>query len=372
MKETLDTFQRDATSALPLHQQVEHWLRGRIEAGDLAPGEALPPRKEFCEMLGGINHLTIRQGVNALIRDGLMYSIPGRGIYVAERKARAQSIGVVLPSIDDEFTHALVAGIQDVLAAKSKSGATTIRPVLFDSRRDPQKEVDSIAHLTDLPLDGAIIFPVAYGDMLEKLIQLKADKFPLVLVGWVPGIKFNSVTSDDYSGAYQATSHLLERGRKRIAWVGNRQSVYSVSARFEGFRDALSDHGVLYDRKLLGDIESASPMHDFKASLVETMDRLLGQDNGPDAIVCVNDFFALACMEELARRGVRVPEDIAIVGYDDIKEAVASTPALSTVSNPMRELGVASAELLIKCLADQSREPEEVVLPVDFKPRGSS
>lgn len=372
MNAALNTFKRDPASQFPLHLQVEQWLRDQIESGGLSSGEALPSRKEFSELLGGINHLTIRQAVNALIRDGLMYSVPGRGIYVAEKKSRVQSIGVVLPSIDDEFTHALVAGIQDALAGSGERGGAVIRPVFFDSSRDPQKEVDSIAHLADLPLDGAIVFPVAYGDMLEKLIQLKADKFPLVLVGWVPGIKFNSVTSDDYSGAYQATSHLLEKGRQRVAWVGNRSSIYSVAARFEGFRDAMSDHGVLYDRKLLGDVDLVSPMHNSMGSLSQVLDRLLSQEPKLDAIVCANDYFALACMDELARRGIRVPDDISVVGYDDIKEAASCTPALSTVVNPMRKLGVAATELLIKCMADQSREPEEVVLPVTFKVRDSA
>ncbi|MDQ8195705.1 GntR family transcriptional regulator [Coraliomargarita sp. SDUM461004] len=372
MKKSLPPFVRDSASSLPLHRQVEQWLRLQIEAGGFMPGDALPPRKEFCKMLGGINHLTIRQGVNALIRDGLLFSIPGRGIFVAERKGKPLSVGVVLPSIDDEFTHALVASIQDVFAKLSEEGESLIRPVLFDSRRDAQQEIDSISHLMDLPLDGAIVFPVDHGDMLEKLVQLKVDNFPLVLVGWVPGIKFNSVTSDDYAGAFEATSYLLRQGRQRLAWIGNRKSVYSVASRFEGFRDALSDHGVLYDRKLLGELVQVSPTMPIEDSLSDILDHLLAQDPRPDAFVCVNDYFALACIKELAKRNIRVPEDISIVGYDDIKAAANGKPSLTTVRNPMRELGEAAAELLVECIHDSTRDPEEIVLPVNLIVRDSA
>ncbi|WP_269522595.1 GntR family transcriptional regulator [Coraliomargarita parva] len=372
MNQVLQGFEHDLSSPHPLHRQVEQWLRMQIASGALSPGDTLPPRKEFCELLGGINHLTIRQAVNALMRDGLLYSIPGRGTYVAEQKCQRQSIGVVLPSIDDEFTHALVAGIQDYFGEAGDRGESSVRVVLFDSRRDPQEEIDSIAHLKDLSLDGAIIFPVAYGDMVEKLVQLKADRFPLVLIGWVPGIKFNSVSSDDYAGGYQSTVHLLEKGCRRLAWIGNRKSVYSVEARFEGYRDALSDSGVLYDREIVGDIKQDLPTGSFEDALVLELERILNVDTRPDALVCANDFIAIMCIRELTKRNIRVPEEISVVGFDNIKEAATSNPALTTVCNPMRDLGRSAASLLLKCLEDPHRDPEEVVLPVELIVREST
>jgi len=366
-------FQIDRNSSLPLHRQVEAWLRQQIESGGLAPGESLPPRKEFSEMLGGINHLTIRQAVSTLAREGLLFSVQGRGTFVAEQKTRQLSIGVVLPNIDDEFTHSIASGVQEYFEAGNKEGKSAVRTVLFDSRRDAQKEIDNIAHLQDLPLDGAIILPVGYGNLVEHLVRLKVDHFPLVLVdSIISGIEFPSVASDNYNGGYLAAKHLLERGRTRLAWIGNCSGYFSARQRFEGFRDAINDGGHAYNRQWLFEHRVNTPTAPLEESMQEIVSRIVAEKMPLDGIICANDIEAIACLRLLQEKGVEVPGQIAVVGFDDIRDCTFVTPALTTIRQPMKEIGREAARLLLESITKPEEPLQNLILPVTLIQRSSS
>lgn len=358
---------------LPIHRQIEQWLRHQIETGALAPGDALPARKELGELLGGVNHLTIRQAIGSLVRDGLLFSVQGRGTFVTEKKPKQLRIGLVLPNIDDEITREIARGVQEAFGETGKSpGSSDVGLVLFDSRHSEEKERQNIGHLQDLPLDGAIIFPVFDGDTAERLVRLKADGFPVVLVDCqIPGIEFDSVVVDNYAGSYEITKHLLKQGRNRIAWLGRRKGYSSSAERYEGYRDAIADFGRPLDRSLTFEIPTLAPMDPYEAAVAKII-KGLSDENMPDAIVCNNDIVALSCISALVANGIKVPEDIAVVGFDDIKEARSSVPPLTTVRQPMNELGRKAAELILSRVAKASRKSQTIKLPVSVVIRKSS
>jgi len=366
-------FQVDRNSSVPLHRQVEQWLRLQIETGALSPGDTLPPRKEFCEMLGGINHLTIRQAVNALIRDGLLYTVQGRGTFVANKEDAPFSVALVLPTIEAGITREILNGVDECFESPQEKDLPRSRVVLFDSRRDIQKEINNIAHLEDLPLDGAIIMPLCHGDLVEHLLRLKSDKFPLVLVDSViEGIEFSSVTSDHYSGGYQAAEHLLKRGRKNLAWIGNCRGFFSVRRRLEGVRDAINDAGMCYNRKWQFDYDAASPIAPFENCMREIVSRIVREKMPIDAIVCGSAPEAITCMGMLQELDVPIPGQIAVVGFDDLEETKTCVPPLTIVSQPMRQLGREAARLLLEIMQNPSITPQKIVLPVHLIERGSS
>lgn len=376
---------------MPLHRQIEQWLRARIEGGDLAPGAMLPARKELCELFGGINHLTIRKAVAVLQNEGLLFSVQGSGTFVSDKKLKPLRIALVLPNLDDELTHEIVDGVHETFEkhkaqAKGRADASTgagsahapqpdVNIVIFDSRRDVAKEIGNIAQLEDLPLDGAIILPVSFGDIVDQLVRLKADRFPTVLLARIPELRFNTVCSDDYAGGYAITRHLLERaGRRRLAWIGNRSGHFADVQRFDGYRDALNDHGIACDRSLVRDLRVESPLAPFVPALREALDSLLSAPSAqrPDAIVCANDLVALACIEELASRGISVPGDIAVTGYDDIEAAGRARPALTTVHNDMRKLGHEAARLVLDAIQSPDAAPQSITVPVSVVVRDSA
>jgi len=368
------SFKIDRDSPLPLYKQVERWLRSQIEAGVYRPGDMLPSTKALCESFGGINHLTVRQAISSLVQDGLLFSVHGRGTYVREPKEQQLKIALVLPNLDDEFTREIAKGAQEVLDRDgADGGAPGSALVMLDSRRNAQKEIDNIGHIEDLPLDGAIIMPLDYGDLVEHLVRLKSDDFPLVLVdSVVEGVAFPAVTSDNYNGGYLAAQHLLERGRRNLAWFGNCKGYFSARQRFEGFRDAINDRGLAYNRKWMFEYKMESPTASFLESMGEIVTRIVREKMPIDGIVCASDVEAVACVDMLQERGVGVPGQIAVVGFDDIAEARRCIPPLTTVRQPMREMGRRAAQMILKRIR-QSASPEQIIkLPVELIVREST
>jgi len=343
----------------------------------------LPPVKLLCERLGGINHQTVRQAINLLVQEGDLSAVPGRGAIVTSQAERTVKIGLVLPNLEYELTLQIAQGVQSVFDAEviPVDGAGSLRRekasvVIFDSRHSIQKEIENIAHLEDLPLDGAIILPVVYGDIVKHLVRLQSNDFPVVLVDClVPGLTFPSVMADNYGGCYAVTKHLLERGRKRLAWIGPSPLTFSSAAqRFEGFRDAIADFNLPFARKLVFHLEPAMP-NDSLDPLIEDIIEKLTSSTGEslDGVVCDNDGIAFTVLRALQARGtVKVPQDIAVVGFDDLQEAKSSEPPLTTVRQPIFEMGASAARLILSRILNKESSSAGVTLPVELVIRQSS
>lgn len=316
----------------------------------------LPSVKVLCEEFGGLNHLTVRAAIRSLIDEGLVESMRGRGTFVTAQRTREGRIALVVPGLDDTLSTLISKGVQKVL------GENDIRTIVMDSRQDPLEELGNIRQLEDLPLDGAIIFPVKFGDIFEEIYRLKIDRFPFVLIDrYFCDIEVPSVVVDNYRGTFDLTSHLASRGRKTVAWVGS--SAFSSAAdRFRGYCDALNENRLTYQQKYIRNDEDAT---------VATR-TLLERDPRPDAIVFLNDVMALAGMRVILEAGLRVPEDVAVVGFDDIPEANLCQPPLTTARQPMESLGIEAAQLLLKALRIPGLAPQRIVLPVESVIRGSA
>jgi len=340
---------------MPLYRQVERFLREQIDNGRFSPGEALPSVKVLCEEFGGLNHLTVRQAIRELSERGVVHSIRGRGTFVAVQRTRAGRVALVLPALNDMLTTEICKGVQEVLSENE------IRTIVMDSRDSAAEELENIRQLEDLPLDGAIILPVKFGELFEQIYRLKIDHFPFVLIDrYFYDIDVPSVVVDNYRGTFDLVTAVVASGRRRIAWVGSRESS-SGADRFNGFCDALNEAGLTYRRSYLRNEEEP----------VQAVRSLLRLDPRPDAIVFLNDVTALAGLREIREAGLRVPEDVAIAGFDDIPEAARCDPPLTTVRQPMDRLGVEAARLLLKILRTPGLPPQRIVLPVEVIERES-
>lgn len=344
------------TSEIPLYRQIERFIRQQIESGRFAPGEMLPSVKVLCEEFGGLNHLTVRAAIRSLIEEGIVESRRGRGTFVTVQRTRAGRIALVVPGLDDILSTRISKGVQQVLTD------SRIRTIVMDSRQNPEEELDNIRQLGALPLDGAIILPVKVGDIFEEIYRLKIDRFPFVLIDrYFYDIDVPSVVVDNYKGTFDLTSHLVAGGRKRIAWIGS--SAFSSAAdRFRGYCDALNENGLTYQQRYIrNDVDEKVATHS-----------LLAERPRPDAIVFLNDVSALAGMHVIKEAGLRIPEDIAVGGFDDIPEASSCEPLLTTVSQPMERLGSEAAQLLLKSLRVPGLRPQKIVLPVETVARNST
>lgn len=197
----------------------------------------------------------------------------------------------------------------------------------------------------------------------ELVNVLQQANIPITLVDlWFPDLP--SVNPDNYEGGYLATRHLIEQGRKRIAFLASTTAHYSIRQREKGYRKALYEAQIL----LPPEYELACPpLLDIEQSLIANLNELLALPAPPDAIFAYNDVAAMVALRVCQQKGFRVPQDIAIVGFDDIDYATLTTPPLTTIAVDKQQLARKTFELVM-----QESDESTVLLPVQLRVRGSS
>jgi len=215
-------------------------------------------------------------------------------------------------------------------------------------------------------VDGMLVQPVAQAhDHLRLLADMKV---PFVLIQReVPGLVADAVVTDNMFGAYQAVDHPVELGRRRIAYLTTHLELSPVRDRIEGYRRALVQHDVLYDERLVsrGDLSAAAAAESARAALAATP--------RPDAIFAYNDLVAIRCLRALRDLGARVPDDVALVGFDDILIAEFFEVPLTTVAQPTQEIGQTATNLLLDRIERGGPHAHtRIVLPPRLVVRASS
>lgn len=212
-------------------------------------------------------------------------------------------------------------------------------------------------------IDGAII--VETSDVQPFAEALAAEHSPWVVVGYAGASATPAVHADDYGGALKAARHLLELGHRRIGVISSILRPYAIEERERGLRDALAAAGMHLDARLVaqGDFSTESGERAGAA--------LLDRPAPPTAIFALNDRMALGVIRAAAARGLRVPDDLSVVGFDDIALATLLTPALTTVSQPGFALGGAAAQIFFQLLDGEALD-RSAALPTDLIVRGST
>ena len=217
---------------------------------------------------------------------------------------------------------------------------------LCTSEGDPRREDRYLEQLLEQRVKGICITPVDVTN--PRLDQLRALGMPVVLADRTPNGTWDgcSVGVDDRLGGELATTHLLELGHERIGFVGGPFSIPQVSDRLEGSRRAVTAAGGLPDDVLTLVTTGALTVADGRRAGA----RILGlpRRRRPTAVVCANDLLALGLLQQMTQRGVAVPDELAIVGYDDIDFAAAAAVPLTSVSQPRHLIGRAAVELLLE------------------------
>jgi DNA-binding LacI/PurR family transcriptional regulator len=255
------------------------------------------------------------------------------------RNGRSGVIALAVPELDAPYFSELAHHIVGAAMAQNWT-------VLVDEtqgRRDRERAV--AAGIRGNLIDGAILSPLA---LTENDLQQLSPATPLVLLGERLGSgQADHVAIDNQAAAREATAHLIAVGRRRIAVVGAQRAPYGHTARLriKGYREALSDAGLTADPELVVPARQWRRQAGSESAL-----RLLALDRPPDAIFCLNDLLALGVLRTLAEARVRVPDDIAVMGFDDIEESRYSVPSLSTISPDKATIAAQAVERLAQRL----------------------
>lgn len=347
----------DHESPTALYIQLVGHFRASILSGKLPPGSRIPSELELAERYR-ISRGTVRQAMNILVSDELIERIPGKGTFVRKVDSAAL-LGVILPYVGDALTMDILVGVEQTAKQHSYQ-------VLFAQTEErAQQQALDIQRMRDQKAAGIILFPLTNRAHDELIAGLAADGVPLVLVDrYFPDLSTDVVVVDNFDGGKQATDHLIALGHDRIGFIAAASmETTSIRDRFHGYRHALAAHGLPYEEGLFLSLPSDVPPG--------TLEAYLRAPDRPTALFASNDFTALRVLRRAAALGLLVPQDLAVVGFDNIKEAAELSVPLTTVAQSGRQVGQRACELLLEQLNNPRRPRRHETLPVELIVRRS-
>ena len=278
------------------------------------------------------------------------------------RTRKTQAIGVVVSDITNPFFATLVRGAED---AAIEAGYSLI---VCNSDETPEKEDLYVRLLWRRRMDGLLIAPVRDGAS-SAVQELARRQMPFVFIDRrAKGIQADAVLSDNVGGAYLATRHLIDRGHERIGIVAGIRGATTTEERLLGYRRALDEAGIPFEEELV-----AWGGYRVDGGRKAAAD-LLSLEATPTAIFSTNNLMTLGVLQELSRRGVVIPKEMAVVSFDDLEWAELIQPPLTAVVQQPYEIGKQAVKLLLARLGSQDKpgEAQEIRVPVQLKIRGTT
>ncbi len=316
---------------------------------DPGPNLSIPPKPASIKdiaRIAGVAHSTVSRALrnSPLINPETVQRIQriaGEAGYRTSAAARtlvtrrSDTIGVVATNIADPFVAGVVSGIEETA---DRHGLSVF---LANSNAEPERELRVARKFEERRVDGIIVTASRAGDQYVPL--LTHMRVPIVLLNNQHPSQFaHSVMIANTQASLDATRYLIALGHRRIAYLGDRQGYQSDTERYAGYRKALKDAGLRFEPRLVahgdGKPEGAE----------EAAAQLLALPLPPTAIFCYNDMSALGAMRQIRNRGLSIPADISIVGFDDLYISQYLNPPLTTVRQPMRQMGNLAMETLLQ------------------------
>jgi LacI family transcriptional regulator len=274
------------------------------------------------------------------------------------RRRETRMLGMVVPDNCNPYFAELARSIEDACFESDYN------VILCNSDEDPTKERAYLSLLAEKRVDG-IVF-VASGDDRAGVQSVLQQNIPLVLLDReLKGTKCDAILVDNRSGARRATQHLIQRNHQRIGCVCGPKNLLSAKERLQGYQDAFTEARLRIDPKLIqpGDFHIEGGFAAIQA--------LLDLPNRVTAVFAANDLMAMGVLRGIVGRGLRVPDDIAVVGFDGIALGRFTQPPLTTVAQPVREIGKLATELVLSRVNGERKEPRIHRLETSLVVRGS-
>lgn len=292
--------------------------------------------------------------LDAVERLGYVANVQARGLV----GGRTQLIGLIVHDLIVSYMDEIVRGIDEELASSHYN------LILFTTHRQPEKETRFVRMMTKGLVDGLLLLlPLSPGEYTQTLA---ADCFPYVVIDQCGFDDFSlTVTATNWQGAFDATNYLIELGHKRIGFIAGNPPSSSAHDRLEGYKAALSAHGIPFQPELV-----VTGFFRYSTGL-QAAQTLLSLEQPPTAIFAANDHSAFGAIEAIRSRELSIPEDISIIGFDDVPEAQHLIPPLTTVRQPLEQMGQVAVKMLLERIEDQSTVPQQAMLATQLIIRDS-
>ncbi len=350
------------TDPKPFYKQVMDEIVHRIDAGELKAGDKIETQYELAKRYD-VSLITIKRALSELISAGLLYARVGKGTFVAIRKpsidfSKHKTIAYVLKDLDNPFYASIVSSVERHLSKNDYNF------LLYSSDNRKEKEDRKIKDFISMGVSGLIIGSMSHIHYTTSLLkQLHNKHFPFVMVSYTEDPEISFIGTDQEEGGYLATKHLINLGYKKIGYINGEEGNLVGECRKRGFIRAMEESNVSLNENYLYRLKVTGKRNDYKSGYN------LGQQfftikDWPDSLFIYNDLSALGFIKALSEQGVKVPQDVAIVGFDDINMGETAAVPLTTVHQPTAKIG----EYVVKCLLSKIEGEKSVARKV-MKPK---
>jgi GntR family transcriptional regulator of arabinose operon len=325
------------------YQVIEIWVRNRIDEGVLVPGDKIPSESQLCSQFS-VSRNAVRQAIHNLIHEGLVESIRGVGTFCRTRapaSTRSTNIGVVEYFIGSYIYPEIIRGCYNTLSRKG------FAILLNQSEYNLDQERTILQDLRKKKVGGIIIAPIyGAGDRSNALLLEEIQKEGTAVVlcdDYFPGRNFSSVTLDYHQCGEEAAAHLWKKGHRRIGIFYQKDFLVKAN-RMRGVLDFLGRQEAPVRTSWIVGFNGQGPTGEA-SSAAERF--LRSAKELPSAFVCGNDEDALHLIEVAERQGIRIPDDLSVVGFDNSDLAHLEKISLTSVDHPSFEIGVKAANILL-------------------------
>lgn len=368
----------DAPTPAPLHQKLRDAIFEQISDGTLNAGDTLPSERAMKEHFG-VSRATVRRAVTTLIQEGYLQSVAGTGTFVLEqsrKRTNAGLIGLITSSPNFNFFYPqLTVAFNDRIRS---AGYGLVMSLHNEDASTLNQIVDELLAQNVIAL---AITPPRYGDITPILNRLRRQKVPAILIGRSAQHSTDVVATDNELIGYNATQYLLQQGHRHIAFVGLLD--YSTGQeRVSGYKRALEEVNLpphivqIYEN---ANIEYQSQSSTLREHLVppaqDAAYQTWGRDDDipePTAAFCFNDITAMGVYKALRNLKKRIPDDVSLVSVDNLITVRHFEVPLTTFALPGEEIGVRSAEILLRRLSGDATPAQTLLLPAEFIERESA
>ncbi len=348
-----------------LYKQLSDTLREEILKGIYKPDERLPSMDDLAEHYK-MNRITVKRALSELRAEGLIYSIPAQGTYVAPGEQHnvntgkgRRTIALVISGIN---THALGAYHVDIITGIQEAMAHMECYLMLVNLDDPSED-RAYEHIMQIQLDGAIYMGDFSPALLRRLVR---NGPPSVLIDQkIRSLKCDIIHVDNHAGAFEATQYLIEQGHQTIACVTGFPGIVT-DERKEGVMEAWKESGYPDDKLIW--VEG-----DFKReSGLIAAEKLLKHRPPPTAIFCFNDEMAAGVLQGLHDHKIRIPQEMSVIGFDNITWTLATWPQLTTVQIERFTMGKMAIERLVDHLNHKGHTPTSIAVSTKLIIRDST
>ena len=348
-------------NSTPLYLQIIDEIKSKIASRELKSDDQIGSHAELASHYN-VSLITVKKALATMIQQGILYSRVGKGTYVAQQSNGSEpdgrlTIGLVLQDLRSPFFSRVMHSVGD---AAYELGYHVL---ISNSAGQAEKEDEQIARFQKFGVNGLIIASMSHKYRGTPTIRkLMHEGYPFVMVSYVADEEIPFVGSDHRLGGYLATEYLIKQGYEKIGYISGEKGNLVGDLRRQGYEQALRAHGRRNDRRFVYHLRMKGEWHDYESGY-EIGKNFAKFPPRPDALFVYNDLAALGFQDAVLERGLRIPGDVALVGFDDIERGEYATVPLTTVRQPTDAIGKQAVDVLLRLMTGKHTSIRRVIKP---------